>query len=95
MTCGRRGEAGKLEFSREGELRAELFPNSFLEAMLSARFKAFVAALDATLEGEEDKEGGAYGRGCGGKVMLFVFAGSALCGGCGSPLVPSEGKRAS
>ena len=95
MTCGRRGEAGKLAFSLEGELREEPFPKSFLEAMLSARFKAFVAALDATLEGDEDKEGGAYGRGCGGNVMLFVFAESVLGDGCKSPFTPSEGTRAS
>jgi len=47
-------------------------PKSFLEAMLKARFRAFVAARDATLDGDDDKGGRGAAIGAGGKVILFV-----------------------
>ena len=46
-------------------------PKSFLEAILSARLRALVAARDAILDGEEDS-GGRFEFGGGGKVILLI-----------------------
>jgi hypothetical protein len=46
-------------------------PKSFLEAILSARLSALVAAREAMLDGEEDN-GGAFELGGGGKVILLM-----------------------
>ena len=40
--------------------------------MLKARLRAFVAARDATLDGDDDKGGRGAAIGAGGKVILFV-----------------------
>jgi len=40
--------------------------------MLRARLRAFAAARDAALDGDDDKGGRAAAIGAGGKVILFV-----------------------
>jgi hypothetical protein len=46
-------------------------PKSFFEARFNARLRAFDAARDATLEGD-DESGGAWGFGGGGNVVLAL-----------------------
>ena len=47
------------------------WPKSFLDAILSARLSALVAAREAVLDGEEDN-GGTFEFGGGGNVMLLI-----------------------
>ena len=45
-------------------------PNSVFEARLMARFKAFDAAREAKLDGEDDSGGAGFALGGGGKVVF-------------------------
>lgn len=54
-------------------------PKSFFDARLIARLRALVAARDARLDGDEEREG-AWGCGGGGKMALLGGAGDASVG---------------
>ena len=73
---GRLGDDGALVWkSFDEDLRGSVtFPKSFLEAILIARLSALAAAREATLDGDDDNDGGAgIGICVGGKVILFVL----------------------
>lgn len=55
MSWGRRGDEEVLLGRGRGGARE--VPNSFFEARLIARLRALVAARDARLDGDEEREG--------------------------------------
>ena len=74
---GRLGDDGALDLMSFDDLwGCVACPKSFLDAMLRARLSAFAAAREATLDGEDDKDGGTGAETCvGGKVISFVVTG--------------------
>jgi hypothetical protein len=74
----RLGDEGALRLYSVDGVRRECvgeWPKSFFEAILRARLRALAAALDATPDGEDDREGGTADTGAGGKVIAPVGSG--------------------
>jgi len=71
MICGRQGDDGTLLQSFDGDA-CECPDEEFFDAGLKALFRAFGAASEAMLEGEEER-GGAERLGGGGNVMLTLL----------------------
>jgi len=71
MICGRQGDDGTLLQSFDGDA-CECPDEEFFDAGLKALFRAFGAASEAMLEGEEER-GGAEMLGDGGNVMLTLL----------------------